>query len=90
MRVNKSWFWKIIEELSVWAHCFVIRHSDIECTLRGKNSVEAVIVATVAIVVVQAEQPSIRPTVRTAATKEPTRVRIRKVGVITAPGLIVA
>ena len=67
-----------------------MRHSDIECTLREKNSAEAVIDGVAAIAAERVEQPSKRPTEGVAATNEPTIARIRKVGVITAPGLIVA
>ena len=66
-----------------------MRHSDIECTLRGKNSAESGIDVCDAIVAARVEQPSLRPTARATATKEPTIVQIRKAGVITAPGLIV-
>ena len=67
-----------------------MRHSDIECTLREKNSAGAVNAAAAAIVVVRVEQPGIRPIDYETATKEPTIDRIRKVGVLTAPGLRVA
>ena len=63
-----------------------MRHSDIECTLRGKNGAESVIDGAVAIGAVRVEQPSIRPNARAAATKEPKIDRTRKVGEITAPG----
>lgn len=65
-----------------------MRHSDIECTLRGKNSAESDIVGIVAMVDARVEQPSIRPTVRVAATKEPMKARTRKAGASTVPGLI--
>ena len=64
-----------------------MRHSDIECTLRGKNSAESATVVAAAIVAARVEQPSARRPTATA-TKEPTIARIRKVGEITAPGLI--
>lgn len=64
-----------------------MRHLDIESALRGKNSAESIAVGSAAICVVRVEQSSIRPA---AATKEPTTVRIRKVGVIATPGLVVA
>ena len=67
-----------------------MRHSDIECTLRGKNRAESVNAAAVASHVVRVEQHSRRPTDHVTATKEPTTVRNRKVGVTTAPGLIEA
>ena len=65
-----------------------MRHSDIECALRGKNSAESIIAVSVANAAAQIEQPSIRPSVRATATNEPTIARIRKVGPNTAPGLI--
>ena len=69
-----------------------MRHSDIECTLGGKNGAESVNVVAVALVAERVEQPSRRPNARVAATKEPTNKKgpIHKVGVITAPGLIAA
>ena len=65
-----------------------MKHSDIECTLRGKNSAEPAIVVAAAKDAARGEQPNRRPTDRVAATNEPTTVRIRKGGVISAPGLI--
>ena len=65
-----------------------MRHSDIECALRRKNSAESGIDVCDAIVAARVEQPSVGAIVRAAATTEPTSVRKRKAGVIPAPGLI--
>ena len=68
-----------------------MRYLDTDALGSGQqHRAETVIVVSVAIAVVRAEQPGVGAIARVAATPKPTSARVDEVGVIVAPGLSVA
>lgn len=79
---------KIFVPVSIYLILLVLQ----ACALgnRGQGNTKTVVIVIVTIVVVRVEQPCVGAIVRVTTSFEPRIARVHEVGVIAAPGLIVA